>query len=434
LKGWALDVFVKSPVKTARRAADHQGKESAQIETVASEAVAQSVAENQDRRSPRGVFERPKGSGVWWICYHDSNGRKRREKAGTRGMAVKLYQKRKTEALQGKKLPESIRRKQVLLSELLDAAAEHIKGRYRGQRLGADGHDYRYAALKAALGNRPAEAVTAQEIERALSRLSEDRKWKPASFNRHKAFLSLAWRLGVESGKVQSSPVRLVHRRREDNGRIRWLSADEETKLRAVVEADYPAELPALDLALHTGMRMSEQYNLQWNCVDLERRQLTIPRSKHGGIRYIPLDNTALSALLTLRSRGDGNGPVMLCGQSGHGHLAGQALKTPKEWFGAACQKAGIADFAWHCLRHTFASRLVMAGVGLRKVQELMGHKTIAMTCRYAHLSPKHQLDAVLLLDGWGRDSRNESDTKTDTSGLEAPGKRSVDNPQVTVQ
>ena len=96
----------------------------------------------------------------------------------------------------------------------------------------------------------PAESVTAQEIERALSRLAEERKWKPASFNRHKAFLSLAYRLGVESGKVQSSPVRLVHRRREDSGRIRWLSADEETKLRAVIQADYPAELPAFDLAL----------------------------------------------------------------------------------------------------------------------------------------------------------------------------------------
>jgi len=230
------------------------------------------------------------------------------------------------------------------------------------------------------------------------------------------------------------NPVRLVHRRREDNGRIRWLSADEEAKLRAIIEADYPGELPALDLALHTGMRLSEQYGLHWNCVDLERRQITIPRSKHGGIRYIPLDNTAMSALLALRSRGNGSGPVMVSGESGHGHLAGHALKTPKEWFGAACQKAGIADFTWHSLRHTFASRLIMAGVSLRKVQELMGHKTIAMTCRYAHLSPQHQLDAVLLLDGWGRDSGNKSDTRTDTSTLEAPGKRPVDYPQVTVQ
>lgn len=162
----------------------------------------------------------------------------------------------------------------------------------------------------------------------------------------------------------------------------------EETKLRAAIQSDYPSELPAFDLALHTGMRQSEQYRLTWNCVDLESRQLTIPRSKHGGIRYIPLDNTALAALVALRSRSDGDGPVMVLAESGHGYKADHARKTPKEWFMACCQKAGIEDFTWHCLRHTFARRLVMGGVPLRTVQELMGHKTIAMTCRCAHLAP----------------------------------------------
>ena len=100
---------------------------------------------------------------------------------------------------------------------------------------------------------------------------------------------------------------------------------------------------------------------------------------------------------------------------------------------GAACQKAGVADFTWHCLRHTFASRLVMAAVGLQKVQELIGHKTIPTTCQHAHLSPKHQLEAVLLWDGWGRKSGNETGTKTDTSRFEAPAPRLFDSPQVAV-
>ena len=67
-------------------------------------------------------------------------------------------------------------------------------------------------------------------------------------------------------------------------------------------------------------------------------------------------------------------------------------MKTAREWFTSACQLAGLDDFRWHGLRHAFASRLVMAGVAVRDVQELMGHKTIAMTCRYAHLAPSHQL------------------------------------------
>jgi len=370
----------------------------------------------EPRHNPHGLFEKVPGSDVWWIRYADATGRIRREKAGTKSAAIKLYQKRKTEALQGKKLPETIRRRQALVSELLHDAAEHVRARYRGQRLGGDGQDYRHAALKETLGNRPAESVTPQDIERTLSRLAEEREWKPASFNRHKAFLSLAYRLAVESGKVQSNPVRLVHRRREDNGRIRWLSADEETKLRAVIQTEYPDELPAFDLALHTGMRLSEQYGLSWDCVDLERRQITIPRSKHGDIRYIPLDNTALAAFVTLRARSDGPGPVMVLGESGHGYKAGHPLKTPREWFDTACRKAAILDFTWHCLRHTFASRLVMAGVPLRKVQELMGHKTIAMTCRYAHLAPEHLQDAILKLDGWGQ---KPTESKTESGAIE---------------
>jgi hypothetical protein len=64
-----------------------------------------------------------------------------------------------------------------------------------------------------------------------------------------------------------------------------------------------------------------------------------------------------------------------------------------------AVRRAGIANFRWHDLRHTLASRLAMAGVDLRTIQELMGHKTLAMTLRYAHLSPTHLHAAVRALD-----------------------------------
>jgi site-specific recombinase XerD len=67
----------------------------------------------------------------------------------------------------------------------------------------------------------------------------------------------------------------------------------------------------------------------------------------------------------------------------------------PSKWFTRACRAVGIKNFTWHSLRHTFASRLVMAGVDLRTVQELMGHRTITTTMRYAHLAPAHQAEAV---------------------------------------
>jgi len=70
-------------------------------------------------------------------------------------------------------------------------------------------------------------------------------------------------------------------------------------------------------------------------------------------------------------------------------------LARNRKWFEKALSEAGIVNFHWHDLRHTFASRLVMAGVDIRTVQELMGHKTIQVTLRYSHLAPKHQLEAV---------------------------------------
>ncbi|MGH9476063.1 MAG: tyrosine-type recombinase/integrase [Terriglobales bacterium] len=360
----------------------------------------------------RGIVEKVPGSGVWWVQFFDANGRRRREKAGTRGMALDLLTKRRAETLRGEKLPETLRNRPVTVQELIDAAVAYGQQHHR-----SPDSDHRRSKLLAELfGEARADNLNPQEIEKKLSEAATSREWQPATFNRYRSFLSLAFRLGIQHGKVGVNPARLVRQRHEDNARIRWLTAKEEVRLRAAIEKHAPAELPAFLLSLHTGMRRSEQYNLTWDCVDLGRRQLTIPRSKHGGIRYVPLNDMAVAALQDLKTRGTGTGPVMVARKGGHGKVAGQALKTPREWFTAACSRAEVSDYTWHCNRHTFASRLVMAGVGLAEVKELMGHKTFAMTLRYAHLAPAHQLEAVKRLDTWGRKTRVPTATRTATS------------------
>ena len=77
----------------------------------------------------------------------------------------------------------------------------------------------------------------------------------------------------------------------------------------------------------------------------------------------------------------------------------GKPYKDVKRSFKGACRRAGIKDFRFHDLRHTFASHLVMAGVDITTVKELLGHKTLTMTMRYAHLAPSHKVKAVAMLE-----------------------------------
>ena len=144
----------------------------------------------------RGIFEKTPGTGIWWICYFDADGRKRREKAGRKSDAISLYQKRKMEALQGKKLPERLRARKVSFTELAKDALEY--SRVHKRSFGDD--KIRMAKLTEWLGERPAESVTPQEIERWLSAKST---LKPATLNRYRALLSLVYRLGMQNGKVK---------------------------------------------------------------------------------------------------------------------------------------------------------------------------------------------------------------------------------------
>jgi site-specific recombinase XerD len=198
----------------------------------------------------------------------------------------------------------------------------------------------------------------------------------------------VSYRKGIENGKVKSNPARLVKRRTENNTKVRYLLPEEESRLRTLVLEHCPRHLPELEVSLHTGMRLAEQYHLQWSWIDFRTRVLTVPRSKHGELRHILLNDNAVDALHAARAQAGGSPSVFL-------NRYGERLCGPRVWFDDVISAAGIPNYTWHTNRHTFASRLVMAGVDLRTVQELLGHKSITTTLRYAHLAPTHQLAAV---------------------------------------
>lgn len=351
----------------------------------------------------RGVFERPKASGIWWTRYLGSDGKIHREKAGTWADARDLYFKRKNEALRGKKLPEKLRRATVSFAEIARDALEYSKQHKTGDCARIDG--WHMETILSWYRERAASDVTPQDIERRLSELDQA-GLKPATLNRYRALLSLTYSIAMRNGKVSANPARLVRLRKENNARVRFLTTEEETALRSKILETYRYGEAEFDLALNTGMRRGEQYRLRWQDVNLKTGIITIPRSKHGEKRHIPVNSAARAALETLWLRRTAPGYVCAGTEAERG-------RDWRRWFEEAIKKAEIANFRWHDLRHTFASRLVMAGVDLRSVQELLGHKTIAMTVRYSHLAPTHLQEAVERL------TAKSTDTTTDTEQSE---------------
>ncbi len=218
-------------------------------------------------------------------------------------------------------------------------------------------------------------------------------KLAPASVNRHLATLKKAFNLAVREWEwCQRNPVLSVSMERENNGRDRWLTVEEEGGLLA---ACGPWLRDLVQFALGTGMRMGEILSLSWRGVDLIRRTAMVFQSKNGERRTIPLNQTVLSVMKergTLRSlRTDLVFPSKTHTPLESGHL--------RRAFRLALKKAKIEDFHFHDLRHTFATRLVQAGVELYKVQRLLGHKSPMMTQRYAHHYPESLRDGVEVLD-----------------------------------
>lgn len=185
-----------------------------------------------------------------------------------------------------------------------------------------------------------------------------------------------------------------------DDADFDFLTFDEAAALQAAADKD--AEWGVMIcVALRCGLRQSELLGLQWDDLDLRKGLLRVKRQvykgrvgspKSGKGRDIELGDTVLRALKAHRHL---RSEWVFCDLTGKRYTDGEC-KWPL-W--RACKAAGLRRIGWHVLRHTFASHLVMRGATLKAVQELMGHSTIKMTERYAHLMPEAKRDTVKLLD-----------------------------------
>ncbi len=354
------------------------------------------------RRPPRGIFER--NPGEHWIRYADQNGRIHREKIGpSLKLAKAAYQKRKTEIREGRFFPIKINKRGILFKEIAKDFLEYSRKHKRGHS-----HDTaRMGTLLRLWRDSALDTFTPGKIEHDLSECAEQEQWTPATFNRYRALASAVFSLPIRNAKATVNPIRGTKHRIENNARVRYLSDEEEARLFAYLRKNWPDREAEILVALHSGMRRSEQYatrhcpegGLKWRHVDFKINVITLPRSKHGESRHFPMNSLMRATLLSLQET------------TSSAYVF--PVDPPDEWFPRLCKASRIEDFSWHCLRHTFASRLVMAGVDIRTVQELMGHKTIVTTMRYAHLAPGHQSEAV---------ERLVSSTSTTTSTKQSEG------------
>lgn len=183
------------------------------------------------------------------------------------------------------------------------------------------------------------------------------------------------------------NPARSIKRTKESDGRLRFLEVDEEGAL--LQELPEPHRTLVL-VGIHAGLRVrSEALSLTWPNVDLARGLLTVQGAfaKTGKTRSVPLNRTLREALAALK-KGARSEHVFT-------RRDGAPLRALRTVFMKACKRAKLADVTPHVLRHTFASRLAMAGVDLRTIQELGGWRSLKMVERYAHLSPSHKAEAV---------------------------------------
>lgn len=345
-------------------------------------------------KNDRGIFERPVGSGVWWVRYADEHGKLRRIKVGKYNTALAVYNRKKEAARLARLLPPPIPPPPVptprivpTVDEYIETVLERTKGMLRSWV------EYKRAGdlWKAAFGSRRLDTITPGDIEQWRAAHRDD--WKPATMNRHLAFLRRVFYLAIGDGHVATSPFQAgtasVKLTKENNERIRFLTFEEENKLRAKLA---PRAWLAVEFAIRTGLRQGEQFTARWEHVDFETQTLTVPRSKHGEKRHLPLSPEVIELLYKLKECA-GASPWVFPSATGVTHMDTQNFVN--RVFKKAVKDAEITDFKWHDLRHTFCSRLAMAGVPLYSIARLAGHKSDRMTQRYTHLDASHLRAAV---------------------------------------
>ena len=340
------------------------------------------------------LFKR--GSG-WWMRFN-YQGKQFRKPTGTanRKLAERIYHKVLGQIAEGKwfeKLPGEER----LFRELMEKyMVEHSRPNK------APNSHIRDKSLSAHLLKAFADLPLARITPKLIAEYKPQRRKEgaaPATINRELSLMGHVYNMGIKEWEwVADNPVSRVSKEKVRNTIERWLTLEEEEELLAAS----PAWLrQMIVLVLHTGLRQGEVLGLKWSQIDLFRKTLIITEQKNQGVDTLPLNETAMEVLKARTKVRHIRCETVFYNGSGKRMDARNLLRV----FYGARKKAKLEDFRFHDLRHTWATRLVQAGVDLYTVQRLGRWKTISMVMRYAHHCTESLRPGALALDQLQRKS-----------------------------
>lgn len=325
----------------------------------------------------------------WWISFRDGEGKYKRRRIGPdRRAARRVLDKVRTEVAEGVYVDRRATCN-TTLAELRDGWLAHIKP--ERSEINHKGEASHWAPLIRLLGaSTLADKITENTLEGyRRDRLEEG--VKVATTNRELAVLSSAMSWAVRRGLLHKRPRFDFQNPR--NERMRFLTKDEARRLLLAC----PDEIRGfVQGALYTGCRRGELLKMRWEWVDLRTGLISLPATatKNKEPRHVPISAGMRDVLVEARDRATKGCPHVF--QHDGQPLDGMRLYRV---FYKACAKAGITDLHIHDLRHTAASWMVQAGVGLYEVAMILGHKNIKQTQRYAHLAPDHLRSAIAHVD-----------------------------------
>lgn len=329
-----------------------------------------------------------RGKIYWFTIMQNGKRTQLSTQTDNRKLAERIHAKAITEIHEGVWFDRAKVERQYTFTDLAERYATWAEGRQRSWQISKK---YMVKQLVSRFVNFKLSQFNTNIVEQfQTERLNKGNK--PATVNRllaaikHMFTKACEWEMITEETLKRVHKVKFLH---ENNKRLRYLTKEE---CQSLINACDKHLKPIVIAALNTGMRRGEIFSLNWNNIDLKHGFILLEKTKNGDRREIPINDTLKRTLQGLARRLDI--PSVFCD-----HSTGKRYTDIKHSFNSACRRAGIHDSHFHDLRHTFASHLIMAGVDITTVKELLGHKTLTMTLRYAHLAPSHKVKAVDILD-----------------------------------